>query len=234
MPAILDLPILPPYLYRYRKINDGTIDQEIAAIREKYLWFSTYKEMNDPMEGFFEPSGRFIKDSNYARAARDIYHEKVQIGICCFSDTHDNELMWSHYTGNYSGICVGYVPQELLMGLPDNSHLVRVAYGTKPPDITTADGANAKKAASKVLSHKKASWLYEREWRVLGPIHRVNLNSKKCLREVRLGMNVNPDHKAKLLNELRGVPVRIEQMEKVSDYYHKWYSVQNIKRMHIP
>ena len=147
MPAILDQPILPPYLYRYRKITDQTIDQEIAAITEKYLWFSTYRETNDPMEGFFEATARFQKDSNYTRAVRDIYDEKTNIGICCFSDTHDNELMWSHYTGNYSGICVGYAPQNLIDGLPRNVHLVRVAYGTKPPDITAKDAANPNGAA---------------------------------------------------------------------------------------
>jgi hypothetical protein len=173
MPAILDLPILPPYLHRYRKINDETIDQELAAIKQKYLWFSTYKEMNDPMEGFFEPTGRFQKETNYKRAVRDIYDEKIRIGICCFSDTHDNELMWSHYTDNYSGICVGYAPANLIEGLPNDTRLVRVAYGTKPPDITGSDASDPRKAAIKVLSHKKASWLYEREWRVLGPIHRV-------------------------------------------------------------
>ncbi len=70
MPAILDKPILPPYLYRYRKITDETMDQEIAAIIEKYLWFSTYKEMNDPMEGFFEPTSRLQKESNYAQVTR--------------------------------------------------------------------------------------------------------------------------------------------------------------------
>jgi Protein of unknown function (DUF2971) len=165
-------------LYRYRKINDETIDQEIAAITEKYLWFAHYKQMNDPMEGFFDPTSRFRKDSNYRRAASTIYYEKINIGICCFSDTHDNELMWSHYTDNYSGICVGYSPQQLISGLPHNAHLVRVAYGTKPPDISAKDGADPNKAAIKVLSHKKASWLYEREWRALGPIERVDIEAK--------------------------------------------------------
>ena len=233
MPAILDQPILPPYLYRYRKINIDTIAQEIAAITEKYLWFSTYKEMNDPMEGFFEPTGRFQKDSNYTRAARNIYDEKINVGICCFSDTHDNELMWSHYTGNYSGICIGYAPQNLIDGLPSTAHLVRVAYGTKPPDINADDGAHPNKAAIKVLSHKKASWLYEREWRVLGPIHRVEVKSKACLREVRLGMNMKPEHKNKLLADLRGHAVRIDEMERVSDYSHKWIKVQNIKGLRV-
>jgi hypothetical protein len=57
MPAILDQPILPPYLYRYRKINDETIAREIKSITETSLWFSTYKEMNDPMEVFLSPLG---------------------------------------------------------------------------------------------------------------------------------------------------------------------------------
>ena len=166
---------------------------------------------------------------DYARAARDIYNEKINIGICCFSDTHDNELMWSHYTGNYSGICVGYAPQNLVDGLPDNAHLVRVADGTKPPDISAKDAANPNRAAMKVLSHKKASWLYEREWRALGPIHRVDITSKASLREVRLGMNVEPDHKTKLLAALRGHTVRVEEMERVSDYSHRWLKVHNIK-----
>ena len=233
MPAILDLPILPPYLYRYRKISEETIDQELSAIKEKYLWFSTYKEMNDPMEGFFEPAKRFLNDSNYSKAARDIYYEKIHIGICCFSDTHDNELMWSHYTGNYSGICAGYAPENLIEGLPNNAHLVRVAYGTKPPHLTATDGANPNKAAIKVLSHKKASWLYEREWRVLGPIHRANIRSKACLREVRLGMNMKPEHKSKLLAALKGEAVRVDEMKRVSDYSHKWFKVQNIKGLPI-
>jgi hypothetical protein len=233
MAAIVELPILPPYLHRYRKIDDGTIDQEIAAIIETYLWFSTYKEMNDPMEGFFEPARRFQKDSNYARAARDIYYEKIRIGICSFSDTHDNELMWPHYTRNYSGICVGYAPQNLIDGLPNHAHLVRVSYGAKPPDISATDAANTNRAAIKVLSHKKASWQYEREWRVLGPTGRLNIRSKACVRDVRFGMNIKPEHKAKLLAALRGHPIRIAEMERVSDYSHNWMKVQNIKGQRV-
>lgn len=229
MPAILEKPILPLYLHRYRKITDKTIDQEIAAIIEQYLWFSTYKEMNDPMEGFFEPTSLFQKDIDYAGIAGRIYNEKINIGICCFSDTHDNELMWSHYTDNYSGICVGYDPHRLLDGLPHDAHLVRVAYGLKPPNINWKDGVEPSKAAIKVLSHKKASWVYEREWRVLGPIRRVNITSKACLREVRLGMNMKHELKAKLLAELRGHAIRVEEMERVSDYSHKWHKVHNVK-----
>jgi len=222
MPGQLDRPVLPRYLYRYRKINDSVINQEVRTIRETYLWCSTYNAMNDPMEGFFEPTRQFLKDNNYNRASRDILNQKIQIGICCFSDTCDNELMWSHYTENYSGICLGYAPKELLSGLSDNSHLARVAYGNKPPDITGKDAESPYKAAIKVLSHKKASWIYEREWRLLGPIGRIDVRGKTVLREVRIGVNIDAAHRHTLLDELKGKPIRVYEMEPVSAYEHKW------------
>jgi hypothetical protein len=110
---------------------------------------------------------------------------------------------------------------------------VRVAYGIKPPDISAKDGANPNTAAIKVLSHKKASWLHEREWRALGPIHRVNITSKACLREVRLGMKMESAHKTTLLAALRGHAVRVEEMERVSNYSHTWLKVQNVKGQRI-
>jgi hypothetical protein len=229
MPAQLERPVLPPYLYRYRRINDEVISQEVRAIHETYLWCSTYKAMNDPMEGFFEPTRRFLKDNNYNRASRNIFDQKIQIGICCFSDTYDNELMWSHYAENYSGICIGYAPNELLNGLPANTHLLRVAYGSKPPDITDKDAESPYKAAIKVLSHKKASWIYEREWRLLGPIGRVHVCGRAVLREVRIGANIDAGHRHTLLDELNGKPIRVYEMEPVSAYEHKWKQLHDAK-----
>jgi hypothetical protein len=204
-------------------------NQELETIRETYLWYSTYRAMNDPMEGFFEPTRRFLKDNKYNRASRDILDQKVQIGICCFSDTYDNELMWSHYTDNYSGICLGYTPKALLNGLPSTCHLVRVAYGSKPPDISSKDAESPYKAAMKVLSHTKASWIYEREWRLLGPVGRVDVSGKAVLREVRIGANIDTEHRHALLDELKGKPIRVYEMAPVSAYEHRWKQLHDAK-----
>jgi hypothetical protein len=66
--------------------------------------------MNDPMEGFYAPSTRFQNQSDFRNAARRIFDEKQGVGICCLTDTHDNELMWTHYAENYRGICIGVSP----------------------------------------------------------------------------------------------------------------------------
>src|SRR5262245_59675821 len=135
--AELDKPLLPQFLFRYRPLTDETIDREIRAIREQYLWLSAYRALNDPMEGVYEPTARLQNETDYSRIVADILNAKRDIGICCFSDTKYNELMWTHYASNYAGICVAYRSKELLRGLSGGVHLVRVAYGTEPPPIST-------------------------------------------------------------------------------------------------
>src|SRR4051812_21183352 len=114
MAAQLDAPILPRSFYRYRRITDETIDREIDAIKDGYLWLSQYKALNDPMEGTFETTRRVKGNKEYKRLASEILHAKRNIGICCFSDTRHSELMWVHYTLDYRGICVAYRPMRLI------------------------------------------------------------------------------------------------------------------------
>ncbi len=195
----LERPVLPPYLYRYRSLSDDLIDQEIEAITDQYPYCSAYRSMNDPMEGFYEPTARFQKDTEFRRAVREILDAKRNIGICCFSDTHDNELMWTHYASNYRGICIGYRPQPLLDAMPNDSHLVRLGYGAKPPKIGSYAAHAPETAALRILSHKKANWVYEREWRVLWHQGKMPIPGKGIIRELRLGSRIKDDHRNSLL-----------------------------------
>lgn len=218
--AKLEKPILPPFFYRYRKISAGQLGQEIKAIREQYLWCAPYKDMNDPMEGFYQPSVRFQKQTDFMKAAQRIFDAKQTIGMCCFSDTHDNELMWTHYSENYSGICVGYRPRFLLNGLPPDVQLVRLGYGNVPPEVGIHDTDSPAAAARKILSHKKSSWTYEREWRVFGPCGAVPFVGR-CVAELRLGSRVSDADKQKILSNFADSKIRIYQMV-VDAYTHRW------------
>jgi len=138
------------------------------------------------MEGFYNPSARFVSLTNFEKAVQTIFDAKQTIGICSFSDTHDNELMWTHYADNYQGICIGYRPLSLLKGLPQDARLARLGYGATPPKIGKHDGiAPADETARKILSHKKSSWLYEREWRVFGDPGKLYFTGN-CVAEIRL------------------------------------------------
>ncbi len=227
--GLLDKPILPPYLYRYRPLpDDAILDREIGAIKAQYIWLSKYRALNDPMEGFYESSRRFQAHSTYNQVTQDLLNAKGGIGICSFSDTREDELMWVHYASNYAGICVAYRPQPLIDGLPDDAHLVRLAYGSAPPKISDLEAMDLQAAVRKILSHKKSNWGHEREWRVLGPPGRLNISSKSCAREVYLGARIKRDHRDKIQEELEHVNVRIYEM-RVSNYRHEWSRLKELK-----
>ena len=56
------------------------------------------------------------------------------IGITCFSETHDNPLMWSHYTNKHKGFCVEYDIDMLIKNNPKTAgQLLPVIYlDTRP------------------------------------------------------------------------------------------------------
>jgi Protein of unknown function (DUF2971) len=220
--AALDPPVLPSFLYRYRRISNAQeLQQELVAIRERHLYFASYRALNDSMEGFYEPTTRVENNSRYAAIVKQIVREKSGTGICCFSDIHDSELMWAHYARNYRGICIGYSPKKLIDGLSQDYHLVRVSYGLDPPLITSADAKDARCAARKILSHKKASWVYEREWRIIGPKGIVPIESEGSIRDIFVGSKLERELRSELMLGLKGVPISINLMN-VSGYSHDW------------
>jgi len=70
--------------------------------------------------------------------------------------------------------------------------------------------APAKEAARKILSHKKSSWAYEREWRIFGPPGELYF-AGNCIAEIRLGSRISDSHKDILLANFSS-SIRIYQM----------------------
>jgi hypothetical protein len=80
--AKVRLPDLPPRLYRYCRLDrPDDLEHEIGAFRQRYVYASTYKGMNDPMEGFYEPSGRLKAEPQWSETYREILNAKRAIGI---------------------------------------------------------------------------------------------------------------------------------------------------------
>src|SRR5690242_6113194 len=109
----------PTTIYRYRRIDqplsgrsnvtdEKLLDRELRSLEQKYIHCSAYRKMNDPMEGFFNPSQRVQSREDYNEAVELIRTQKLGLGIASFSETWDNELMWAHYSGDFAGICIGY------------------------------------------------------------------------------------------------------------------------------
>jgi hypothetical protein len=84
-------------LYRYRslgirKLPNGKvraeraiIERELNAVEQRFVFCSTYAEMNDPMEGLYASSQKVRERSDYSDFVRDVRYEKL--GIASFSET---------------------------------------------------------------------------------------------------------------------------------------------------
>ena len=92
-------------------------------------------------------------------------------GVCCFSATFENPLLWSHYANQHRGVCIGYGFSRI-----PKPKLHKVVYGggrsVKTSLIAQAVLENDHEAQNlldqHVLLRKAPSWRYEREWRLIG------------------------------------------------------------------
>jgi len=93
MPAKIEPPALPIYLYRYRSLHrragemGNILAREIETLRRSYIWCSKFIALNDPMEGFYRPSSAIKKKSNYDQIAALVSAGKSGVGIASLSDT---------------------------------------------------------------------------------------------------------------------------------------------------
>ncbi|PZR20755.1 MAG: hypothetical protein DI539_09815 [Flavobacterium psychrophilum] len=84
-----------------------------------------------------------------------------------FTETNSNNLMWSHYTANYQGICVEYHP-ALFDFLKEGSGYLcfgKVKYSEQPPLVGSLEDADTK--LTKMVFNKQLEWQYEREHRLV-------------------------------------------------------------------
>jgi hypothetical protein len=206
-------PVLPDYFYRYRPLGPADsheiLAREVDAIVNPYIWCSDFLNLNDPMEGDFNLTARAKKKTDSKAVFSAIMGGQTSVGIASLSDTFANDLMWTHYAANWTGICIEYRAKKLIAALPDETTLVRMAYNEKPTKVGLHDSENITEAVKKVFSQKKFSWAYEREWRVLGSKGRNRINDKQATRRVFLGPRAHTSHCTYLMAALSKTGIRI-------------------------
>ena len=89
----------------------------------------------------------------------------IESAIGCFSTRADNVLMFSHYTHNHEGICVGFDTRRLILSLieknqPWSACIRPVWYLPQMPDLTLKD------ESALCATCKHDIWSYEQEFRL--------------------------------------------------------------------
>jgi hypothetical protein len=133
------------------------------------------------MEGVFGLTPTAARAPDGPLVPQEVRSVIQQVGVCCFTDTYENDVMWTHYAREHRGICVQYSTHDLRDGLPDVC-AVRVQYDIQIPILRADETANCQEAAIKVLSSKKADWHYEREWRFLTMPKTINVPGSLTIR----------------------------------------------------
>lgn len=160
----------------------------------------------------------------------------LSVGIFSLSINPEHQLMWAHYAGEHSGICLGFKKTEgSRLSNPEN--LLPVVYSDKLPEMNE-NGFNVEMAFSadengrlytssykiafsdstfqKAITTKPTCWRYEEEWRYVEP-YPGEFEWPGQLDEVIFGLKCNEErrqHYIKLLEENIEYPVRLSEMIK--------------------
>jgi hypothetical protein len=206
--------VKPVRLYRYRSLDQ--FDREVDAIAQGYLYCAAYTNLNDPMEGLFSSSQLLRRSEDYRTIRTAVRENKAQIGMCSFSEVHDHELMWAHYAKRFSGVCIAYSLSRLLEHLPKDVSFVRMYYNEEVPTIRVTR-TEPSQLAKMVLSYKNYRWLYEREWRMFGPLGKAIYTTVNCVTRVYLGSRIGDTERERLMRKLTSL--NIEHYEMSIDEY---------------
>jgi hypothetical protein len=193
-----------------------------------------------PKEKFREiarPLLVFLKEKTvlFQRQYQDAWWNQFlpRLRVFCVSETHDNLLMWSHYSEDHTGVVFEFrvLPEEdnpLCVAKPVEYCKSPPAFFSKKEWLDEIFGVRALDASALYFRYayvKSDAWAYEKEWRVWDLLPRVEekLHSYYDLRpdevaSVYLGCRINPDLKVTILRLLSGRPSsKVFQAHKAAD-----------------
>jgi hypothetical protein len=187
-----------------------------AAARE--LADIAYHATNPEYEVAVEESEAWLLTHEIERELRRHYDR----GVCCFSTTYANPLLWSHYGDQHHGLCIGYGTDRT-----PPPKLRKVMYGGSRSLKTSTlvrgfvhDDFDAKNDLDRdVLLRKANGWGYEREWRLIG--EQGVQDSPLLMKEIMFGLRCPPSVKHAVVCALEGrdKPVRFYEIYEVRSRY---------------
>ncbi|MDN4040268.1 DUF2971 domain-containing protein [Massilia sp. YIM B02443] len=120
--------------------------------------------------------------ANLARLEAMMAKSISELGVFCAAASPDNSLMWSHYSENFSGVCLEYDTSVF-------NDLRKVNYLRKRPIVDMLPGGDSLAVQiEKIFYSKSKVWKYEDEWRAIGP-RGVNVFTGHAVTRVLFGQN---------------------------------------------
>jgi len=157
--------------YQYQPLKN----EYIQTIIDHSLYVSDPSNFNDP----FDCWGLLVNDIEHYNFEKVTQSEiklrkgVKELGVVCLTSSWDNQLMWSHYAGSHTGICLGFKFSDLTWKDRDYFLLRPVQYSNITPIPMSKAWKDEKKGlpseatATTFLRTKNPDWHYEKEWRII-------------------------------------------------------------------
>lgn len=173
--------------FRFRSVSQFLYNE----ILERYIYFATPKSFNDPFEFTFsqdnlddvvlemfsnmvesrnlKPDGetvRQVKGQMKAALLKSLlekYDDMQSRGLCCFTGTNDNVLLWGHYANGHRGVCLEYDK-----ALFETGKAIEVRYSDTPPRLyAKGEEIDTERWFKEFVATKSIDWKYEQEVRLI-------------------------------------------------------------------
>ncbi len=176
-------------LYKYKSLDN--LWHVLDIIINKRIYCAEWKNLNDPMEGLYDPRLINLYDNG------DAWSELDKLKVASLSSCFDNHLMWSHYADGHKGIAIEVEIDE------NDDHLYDIKYDYGVGCNSFFDGN-----PQEVLRHKIKEFIYEEEYRVIQSYNYFSL--KKPIMKIFYGVKIDT---LKLEMLKRILPKKIEFIE---------------------
>lgn len=212
---------VPEYLYKYKSCSEEKdINRILEIIEKNRIYVPKRIQLNDPLEGYILDNINFAIMGNWyyqcqnrsSVLVEDILNE---YRILSLSAKCDNPVMWAHYAGNYSGVCLKFSTKGAFSKAKELEYLMKKA----SIDITDPDQEQLKKLIEESLLKKGDAWGYEKEYRILTKDEFMTFE-RKDISAVILGHKIQQDYKKQIsmLCKKYDIPMYFTH---ISDKYYK-------------
>jgi len=141
---------LPKLVFKYKALDTVEDLRRIIEIFTKYrIYMPNYKKLNDPLEG---TNSKLL---GIEQEQLDTIREKWQIlslSADCLLPT-----LWAYYSGNYTGVCLGFKTHNSFDEIKKVSYINRQLSWTSDLDVSMEQD----------LQKKSEFWKHENEWRLV-------------------------------------------------------------------
>ncbi len=147
-------------VYKFRSTEQMAFIFDILL--NKRLYCSSWKDLNDPMEGMFTYQYDREEESDTEKKVKGIIESKQKYKICSLSSTYDNHLLWAHYANGFDGVAIEIELQD------NNDKIKPIDYDRGVfAHVNIQQQPSEDQAAQDILFSKNKVWKYEEEIRIL-------------------------------------------------------------------